>query len=153
MWAGSGLDSTLYKQTGGLLLTVHSYTTDIVINMYGLVTSWWGVKTCIWGCPLYIIFFRHTIYVILHHRPVSHLLQIVFSSLCCWSLCWWGSRRCPPHVTERGRGEAEAQPERPAGKTLTSAWTTDWNTNTKLDSYTHNNCCQGVGRIFNSHCD
>lgn len=58
----------------------------------------------------------------------SHQLQSESSSLCCWSLCWWGSRRCRPRGTERERGEAAARPERPAGKTLTWASTTGWNT-------------------------
>lgn len=78
---------------------------------------------------------RHSYRTLSHHsRSLSYLLRIVSSSPCCWSWSWWGSRRCPPHVTARVHGGAAAQPGRPADRTSTSASTTDWRINPKLDN-------------------
>lgn len=67
-------------------------------------------------------------------RLASYLPRSESSSLYCWSWSWWGSRKCPPHLTARGREEAAAQPGRPADRTLTSTWTTGWRIDPTLDT-------------------
>lgn len=142
MWAGSGFGRSLYKQTGGLPVTFHSINCDHYIcimhhkNKNNLIKAqrvYIYMRLCIIIIAIATSGSQHLqISQLATLFSIAHLLRIVFSSLCCWSSCWSGSRRCPPHGTKIGHEGAEARPEKPAGKTLTSTWTTSWNTNTKL---------------------